>query len=98
MAITNQPTNMNYLSPVNFDLQINKLPNTKYFCTGVTLPGVNFSEALHSLPLAINSYLPGDKIEFDPLKLLQDNSVMQTSQRCILMLLYLLILHQTTLM
>lgn len=58
---------MNYLSPVNFDLQINKLPNTKYFCTGVTLPSVNFSEALHSLPLAINSYLPGDKIEFDPL-------------------------------
>ena len=64
---TDQPTNLNYLSPVNFDLQINKLPQTKYFCTGVTLPGVVFSEALHSLPLAINSYLPGDKIEFDPL-------------------------------
>jgi len=62
-----QPTNLNYLSPVNFDLQINKLPKTKYFCTGVTLPGVNFSEALHSTTLAINSYLPGDKIEFDPL-------------------------------
>ena len=62
-----QPTNLNYLSPVNFDLQINKLPKTKYFCTGVTLPGVNFSEALHATTLAINSYLPGDKIEFDPL-------------------------------
>ena len=62
-----QPTNLNYLSPVNFDLQINKLPKTKYFCTGVTLPGVNFSEALHTHTLAINSYLPGDKIEFDPL-------------------------------
>ena len=54
---TDQPTNLNYLSPVNFDLQVNKLPKTKYFCTGVTLPGVIFSEALHSLPLAINSYL-----------------------------------------
>jgi hypothetical protein len=64
---SDQPTNLNYLSPVNFDLQINKLPKTKYFCTGVTLPGVNFSEALHSTTLAINSYLPGDKIEFDPL-------------------------------
>jgi len=62
-----QPTNLNYLSPVNFDLQITKLPKVKYFCTGVTLPGVNFSEALHATTLAINSYLPGDKIEFDPL-------------------------------
>ena len=62
-----QPTNLNYLSPVNFDLQINKLPKTRYFCTGVTLPGVNFSEALHATTLAINSYLPGDRIEFDPL-------------------------------
>ena len=64
---SDQPTNLNYLSPVNFDLQVNKLPKTKYFCTGVTLPGVNFSEALHATTLAINSYLPGDKIEFDPL-------------------------------
>ena len=64
---SDQPTNLNYLSPVNFDLQINKLPKTKYFCTGVTLPGVNFSEALHATTLAINSYLPGDKIEFDHL-------------------------------
>jgi hypothetical protein len=62
-----QPTNLNYLSPVNFDLQINKLPKTRYFCTGVTLPGINFSEAIHTHTLAINSYLPGDKIEFDPL-------------------------------
>ena len=64
---SDQPTNLNYLSPVNFDLQINKLPKTRYFATGVTLPGVNFSEALHTNTLAINSYLPGDKIEFDPL-------------------------------
>ena len=33
---SNQPTNLNYLSPVNFDLSINKLPKTRYFCTGVT--------------------------------------------------------------
>ena len=66
---SDQPTNLNYLSPVNFDLQINKLPKTKYFCTGVTLPGINFSESLHSTTLAINSYLPGDKIEFDPLNI-----------------------------
>ena len=64
---SDQPTNLNYLSPVNFDLLINKLPKTKYFCVGATLPGVNFSEALHNTTLAIESYLPGDKITFDPL-------------------------------
>tara|TARA_B100000780_G_C21042679_1_gene418442 strand:- start:94 stop:654 length:561 start_codon:yes stop_codon:yes gene_type:complete len=63
----NQPTNMNYLSPVNFDLQITKLPKVKYFCTGVTLPGVTFSEVEHNTTLSVSSYLPGDKINFDPL-------------------------------
>ena len=64
---SDQPTNLNYLSPVNFDLLINKLPKTKYFCVGATLPGINFSEAQHNTTLAIESYLPGDKITFDPL-------------------------------
>ena len=64
---SDQPTNLNYLSPVNFDLQINKLPKTRYFCVGATLPGISFTEAIHTTPLAIQSYLPGDRIEFDPL-------------------------------
>ena len=64
---SDQPTNLNYLSPVNFDLLINKLPKTRYFCTGVTLPGVNFSESTQETSLAIQSYLPGSKITFDPL-------------------------------
>jgi len=64
---SDQPTNLNYLSPVNFDLQLNLLPKTKYFCTGVTLPGINFTETVHSNTIAIQSYLPGDKITFDPL-------------------------------
>ena len=41
---SDQPTNLNYLSPGNFDFQITKLPKTKYFLTGVTVPGINFSE------------------------------------------------------
>ena len=42
---SDQPTNLNYLSPVNFDLLIQKLPKTRYFCTGVNIPSINFSEA-----------------------------------------------------
>jgi hypothetical protein len=64
---SDQPTNLNYLSPVNFDLLINKLPKTRYNCIGATLPGVTFNEAIHSTPLSIQSYLPGDRITFDPL-------------------------------
>ncbi len=64
---SDQPTNLNYLSPVNFDLVISKLPKTRYFCTGVNIPSVNFSEATMDTKLAIQSALPGDKITFDPL-------------------------------
>lgn len=64
---SNQPTNLNYLSPVNFDLSINKIPKTRYFCTAVTIPNIIMSEATHSTTLAIQSGLPGDKITFDPL-------------------------------
>ena len=64
---SDQPTNLNYLSPVNFDLLIEKLPKTRYFCVGATLPSIIFSEAVHSTTLAIQSYVPGDRITFDPL-------------------------------
>ena len=63
---SDQPTNLNYLSPVNFEFQINKLPKTRYFCVGATVPGITFSEAAHETTLGIRSYLPGDKIIFDP--------------------------------
>tara|TARA_Y100000593_G_scaffold86215_1_gene164521 strand:- start:30 stop:593 length:564 start_codon:yes stop_codon:yes gene_type:complete len=67
---TDQPTNLNFLSPVNFDLLITKLPKTRYFCTGVTIPSLNFSEATADIPnAAIQASLPGDKITFDPLNL-----------------------------
>ena len=64
---SDQPTNLNYLSPVNFDLIISKLPKTRYFCTGVNIPSIQFSEAFMETKLAIQSSIPGDKITFDPL-------------------------------
>lgn len=62
-----QPTNLNYLSPVNFELMIEKIPKTRYNCVGATLPSINFSEATFNTPLAVEALLPGDKITFDPL-------------------------------
>ena len=63
----NQPTNLNYLSPVNFELMIEKIPKTRYNCVGATIPSINFSEATFNTPLAVEALLPGDKITFDPL-------------------------------
>ena len=63
----NQPTNLNYLSPVNFELLIEKIPKTRYNRVGATLPSINFSEATFNTPLAVESLVPGDKITFDPL-------------------------------
>ena len=64
---SDQPTNLNYLQPVNFELQINKLPKTRFFCVGVTLPAIALSETTQGVPLAIPIYYPGDKLTFDPL-------------------------------
>ncbi len=65
---SNQPTNLNYLSPVNFDLLIQKLPKTRYFCIGATIPSITMEEAIHTMPsIAIQSFLPGDRITLDPL-------------------------------
>ena len=64
---SDQPTNLNYLSPVNFEFQISKLPKTKYFCIGVTLPAISLSESQQDTSLAIAAFTPGDKITFEPL-------------------------------
>lgn len=40
MTFALQPTNKNYLSPVGFQLTLTRIPNTTYFCQGVTLPQV----------------------------------------------------------
>ena len=41
-AITNQPTNINFLSPLNFKFTIKKTPTTNYFVKAINLPEVGF--------------------------------------------------------
>lgn len=34
---------MNFLSPTNFKVILGNVPNTEYFCTGITVPAVSLS-------------------------------------------------------
>ena len=43
-VLQDQPTNPQFLSPVGFNFNIRKLPNTNYFVQAVNLPGVQLGE------------------------------------------------------
>jgi len=60
----NLPDNLSYLAPTQFELLVKKLPNTKYFATGVNIPSVSVGETLQPTRLGVNVKLPGDKILF----------------------------------
>ena len=58
------PDNLSYLAPTQFELLIKKLPNTKYFSTGVNIPSVSVAEVQQPTNLGRNVLIPGDKINF----------------------------------
>tara|TARA_B100001175_G_scaffold218029_1_gene185469 strand:+ start:84 stop:665 length:582 start_codon:yes stop_codon:yes gene_type:complete len=60
----NLPDNLSYLAPTQFELLVKKLPNTKYFATGVNIPSVSIGETIQPTRLGANVKLPGDKIQF----------------------------------
>ena len=65
-VLNNQPTNPQFLSPVGFNFNIRKLPNTNYFVQAVNLPGVQLGETplatpFHQIPT------PGDRVTYGEL-------------------------------
>ena len=61
MALT---TNTNFLSPVEFQLVLNRLPNVEFFLQGANIPGISSSGTERPSPFkTINE--PGDKIAYD---------------------------------
>ena len=58
------PDNLSYLAPTQFELLIKKLPNTKYFSTGVNVPSVSVAEVQQPTNLGRNVLIPGNKINF----------------------------------
>jgi hypothetical protein len=67
-ALTNQPTNPQFLSPVGFNFSIRKIPNVNYFVQAVNLPGVQLGEAEFPTPFR-QIPLPGDHLTYGELAL-----------------------------
>jgi hypothetical protein len=68
--MTTLTNNKNFLSPVGFQLIINrnKFANIEYFCTGVTLPSIDISET--PIPYRnLGTAISGDRINFSELSI-----------------------------
>ena len=65
-ALQEQPTNINFLSPIGFKFQLNNFPDVNYFCQAATLPGVSIGTITVPTPLK-QIELSGDEVAFEEL-------------------------------
>ena len=63
MSVNNQPTNMNFLSPVGYKLLLSRAPNVEFFIQRVTLPSLDLPASFQSTPF-VNMPRPGNRLEF----------------------------------
>lgn len=66
-AISSQPSNKNFLSPLGFKFIIKKTPNINWFVQSVNLPGLTIPSANVSTPF-VNLPFTGDQMRFDHLE------------------------------
>jgi hypothetical protein len=65
-ALSNTPTNQNFLHPNKFQLTFSRVPNIQYFCQAVSVPGISLSEI--AVPTSfVEKYSPGEKAIYDSL-------------------------------
>ena len=63
-----QPTNLNQLNVVSFDVSFSRLPAVQYFCQRISLPTVVLGETNEPSPF-LNLPLEGDTLTFEALSL-----------------------------
>lgn len=68
MAFPNQIDNRNFLSPIGFRFTLSKYPKVSFFSSKANIPGINFGVAIQPNPYR-DLPIPGDKLEYDDLKL-----------------------------
>lgn len=65
-ALVEQPTNLNYLSPLGFKFTLRRLPMVNYFCQSVDIPAISMTPI--NTPTPVGTLIrPGDKLVYDPL-------------------------------
>lgn len=58
--------NRNFLSPIGFQFQINKMPGVEFFCQAANIPQISMDPV--QIPSVVNKiYMPGDEVQYDPL-------------------------------
>ena len=63
-----QPTNLNQLNVVSFDISFSRLPNVQYFCQRISLPTVVLGETHEASPF-MNTALEGDTLTYEAMSL-----------------------------
>ena len=63
-----QPTNLNQLNVVSFDVSFSRLPAVQYFCQRISLPTIVLGETNEPSPF-LNLPLEGDTLTYEALSL-----------------------------
>jgi hypothetical protein len=63
-----QPDNINLVSPVGFRFNIEYLPQTNWFLTSVSLPGISLGEIAQPTPF-MQAQVPGNDLTWEPLNI-----------------------------
>ena len=65
---TTQPSNINQLNIVSFEVNFSRLPNVEYFCQRVNIPAVILGEAFQPMPF-MNLPVEGATLSFESMNL-----------------------------
>ena len=65
---TTQPSNINQLNIVSFEVNFSRLPNVEYFCQRVNIPAVILGEAFQPMPF-MNLPVEGDTLSFESMNI-----------------------------
>ena len=66
-AVTNTPSNRNFLSNLNFRMVLERAPTVSFFIQSFSLPGLTFEGAMFMPTPILRVPLPGDHLSFAPL-------------------------------
>ena len=66
-AVTNAPTNRNFLSPLNFRMVLQKAPLLNFFLQSASIPGLSFAGNISMPTPLLDIPIPGERLVYSPL-------------------------------
>jgi hypothetical protein len=67
-AVSDTPTNPNFLSPINFKFSLKRAPTVNFFIQKVNIPGLSLPSVDMPTPIIAIPY-PGDHLSYDELEI-----------------------------